>query len=81
MLQKSLLNIAISENVTKKFVNSFNITISENVTKKSANGFNIAISENLTKKSANRSHIWTYGECCKLEVFNVRRRGRDLALT
>ena len=51
MLQKSLLNIAISENVTKKFVNSFNITISENVTKKSANGFNIAILENVKKKS------------------------------
>ena len=68
MLQKSLLNIAISEHVTKKCANSFNIIISENVTKKSANGISIKVMKkmlitqqfqigNVTKKSANVFNI------------------------
>ena len=46
----------------KKSTNSVNMAISENVTKKSDIGHNIAISENVMKKSANSSHIWMYGE-------------------
>ena len=45
----------------KKSTNSVNIAISENVTKKSDIGLNIAISENVMKKSANSSHMWMWG--------------------
>ena len=41
----------------KKSTNSVNIAISENVSKKSDIGLNIAISENVMKKSANSSHM------------------------
>ena len=63
----------------KKSTNSVNIAISENVTKKSDIGLNIAISENVMKKSANTQlphmDVWGIGEGCKLGGSNAGGMG------